>query len=120
MTEAEVGDRAYIGRRCGIGFATVGAGAMLADGVQILSGGREHGLSGDGDRQDQAQEFRRVTVGAGAWIGTNAVVMADVGDGAVVGAGAVATKPIPPRTVAVGVPAKVIRRLDGDKRDAAR
>jgi acetyltransferase-like isoleucine patch superfamily enzyme len=35
--------------------------------------------------------------------------MADVGEGTVVGAGAVVTKPLPPHVVAVGVPAKVVR-----------
>jgi acetyltransferase-like isoleucine patch superfamily enzyme len=39
--------------------------------------------------------------------------MADVGRDAVVAAGAVVTKPIPPAVVAVGVPAKVIRTRDG-------
>ena len=90
MTEARVGEGVYIGRRCGIGFADIGANAMLADGVQVLSGGREHGRAeSTGElHQDQPQEFSRVTIGRGAWIGTNAVVMADIGEGSGIGAGA--------------------------------
>jgi acetyltransferase-like isoleucine patch superfamily enzyme len=38
--------------------------------------------------------------------------MADVGRDAVVGAGAVVVKPIPERTIAGGVPAKVLRHRD--------
>ena len=49
MPEAEVSDRAYIARFCSIGFAKIGEEVMLADQVQILSGGNEHG-SGDDER----------------------------------------------------------------------
>ena len=117
MREASVGDNAYIGRRCGIGFGHIGANVMLADGVQILSGGREHGIAGtnDGTHQEQVQSYVRVVVENGAWLGTNAVVMADVGRATVVGAGAVVTKPIPPRSVCVGVPARVVKRLGSEK-----
>jgi acetyltransferase-like isoleucine patch superfamily enzyme len=113
MPQAKVGEGVYIGRRCSVGFADIEAAAMLADGVQILSGGREHGrATGDeGTHRDQPQEYREVTIGHGAWLGTNAVIMADVGAGAIVGAGAVVTKPVPARSVAVGVPAVVVKTL---------
>ena len=109
---AKVGTRAYIGRHCAIGWAEIGAGAMLADGVQILSGARQHGLSQQEGlwHQDERQEFRKVKIGSGAWLGTNAIIMADVGRGAVVGAGAVVNKPIPPHTLAVGVPARIVKQ----------
>jgi acetyltransferase-like isoleucine patch superfamily enzyme len=45
----------------------------------------------------------------GAWIGSPAVVLAAVGRHAVIGAGAVVTKPIPDFAVAAGVPAVTIR-----------
>ena len=114
MPEATVGDRVYVGRFCSIGFAEIGAETMLADGVQILSGGHEHGGSG-GERphHDQDQSYQKVRVGPQSWIGAGAIVMADVGESAVVGAGAVVSKPIPAGTVAVGVPARVIKRVDG-------
>lgn len=115
MTVAEVGESVYIGRRCNLGFAEIGDNVMLADGVQILSGGREHGrtapsadTSSSGTHQDQPRTFRRTKIGAGAWIGTNAVIMADVGAGAIIGAGAVVNRPVPAGAVAVGVPARLI------------
>jgi acetyltransferase-like isoleucine patch superfamily enzyme len=49
-----------------------------------------------------------VRIGAGSWIGSAAVVMADVGRDSVVGAGAVVTKPVPNRVVVAGVPARVV------------
>ena len=59
--------------------------------------------------KDQGGGRTLVTIGAGAWVGSNAVVLADVGDGAVVGAGSVVTKPIPAYAIAAGVPARVVR-----------
>ncbi len=111
MTEARVGDRAYIGRYCSIGYAEIGDDVMLADGVQILSGGREHERAADTDAttmHDMPQTYRPIRVANGAWIGAGAIIMGDVGEGAIVGAGAVVTKPVPARSVAVGVPARVI------------
>ena len=50
-----------------------------------------------------------VRIGEGVWIGSAAVVMADVGSHSIVGAGSVVTRPLPDLIVAAGVPARVIR-----------
>jgi acetyltransferase-like isoleucine patch superfamily enzyme len=113
MREAELGDRVYIGRFCSVGFAKIGDEVMLADHVQILSGGKEHILedaSADnrGNRQSYDQVYRQIRIGKGSWIGAGAVVMADVGERAIVGAGAVVTRPVASNSVVAGVPAKAI------------
>ena len=108
---ATVGDRAYIGRQCSIGMAHIGSEALLADGVQVLSGRRQHEVATAGGRGDHPPSFERVEVGAGAWLGAACVVMADVGPGSIVAAGAVVVDPVPPRTVVAGVPARVVRHL---------
>jgi bifunctional UDP-N-acetylglucosamine pyrophosphorylase/glucosamine-1-phosphate N-acetyltransferase len=52
-------------------------------------------------------------IGAGAFIGSDTMLVAPikVGEGAHTGAGAVVTKNVPPDTLAVGVPARSIRKL---------
>jgi virginiamycin A acetyltransferase len=116
-TGAKVGDGAYLGRHCSLGLVDLGADTMLSDGVQILSGGRQHGTDVEADRlyKEQAQVFSRVRIGANVWIGTNAVIMADVGDSSVIGAGAVVTRPIPELSLAAGVPARVKRTLSREQ-----
>ena len=55
-----------------------------------------------------------VKIGNKVWIGAHATILAgvNIGDGAVVAAGAVVTKDVPKNTVVAGVPAKVIKEID--------
>lgn len=110
---ASIGDRAYVGPRCHLGWAVIERDALLAAGVHVPSGSRTHGIDDlTVAIRDQPSIKTAVRIGAGAWIGSAAVVMADVGRDAVVAAGAVVTKPIPERTIAGGVPARVLRHRD--------
>lgn len=88
-----------IGKACIVNTAaTVDHHCDIGDGVHIAPGVHLGG---------------RVTVGAGAWVGIGAVVRngVTIGEGAIVGAGAVVVEDIPPRVVAYGVPARVVRSL---------
>lgn len=107
---ARLGENVYVGPRCVLGLVHLERDVLLASGVQIPSGGKTHYFD-DPTVPIRAQggERRVVTVGAGAWIGTGAIVLADVGKGTVVAAGAVVTKPLPDSVIAAGVPARVIR-----------
>jgi len=114
---ATIGDRVYLGRFCTVGWAHIGDDTRIADGVQLLSGSHHHGTSLAGVEHAQTQH-QPIRIGRGVWIGANAVVMADVADGAIVGAGAVVTRPVPAGVTVVGVPAKPISR-DAQTRQAA-
>jgi virginiamycin A acetyltransferase len=107
---ARIDENAYIGGHCHIGLVHVERDVLIASGVHITSGAEMHG-SDDLSKpiKEQPGVNTLVTIGQGAWIGSLAVVMADVGRDSIVGAGAVVTKPVPERVVAGGVPAKVIR-----------
>ncbi len=63
--------------------------------------------------REQGYKTKPVIIGRNVWIGTHAIILPGVviGDGSVVGAGSVVAKSIPSRSVAVGNPAKVIRRI---------
>lgn len=109
-TAARLEENVYIGPMCHIGLAHVERDALLAAGVHVPSGARIHAID-DPDRpiREQPGHLTIVRIGAGSWIGSGAIVMADVGRDTVVGAGAVVTKPLPDRVVAAGVPARVQR-----------
>jgi acetyltransferase-like isoleucine patch superfamily enzyme len=107
---ARLDDRVYVGPRCHLGLVHLERDVLLASGVHIPSGSATHGID-DPDRPIRDQEGRRtlVRIGEGSWVGSAAVIMADVGAGCVIGAGSVVTQPIPDYSIAAGVPAKVIR-----------
>jgi virginiamycin A acetyltransferase len=103
----------YIGGHCHLGLVHVERDVLIASGVHITSGARMHGtVDLSKPIKDQAGVNTRVTIGQGAWIGSLAVVMADVGRDSIIGAGAVVAKPIPERVVAAGVPARIVRQRD--------
>lgn len=103
-------ENVYVGPRCILGLVHLERDVLLAANVQIPSGGKTHYFD-DPTRpiREQGGERKMVTVGAGAWVGTGAIILADVGKGTVVAAGSVVTKPLPDNVIAGGVPAKVIR-----------
>jgi acetyltransferase-like isoleucine patch superfamily enzyme len=61
---------------------------------------------------DQPKIEEDIVIGRDVWLGANTVVLAGVtiGDGAIVAAGAVVTKDVPPGAIVGGVPAKIIAR----------
>jgi acetyltransferase-like isoleucine patch superfamily enzyme len=107
---AVIEENVYVGPRCHLGLVHLEPDVLIAAGVHVPSGGRTHSAADPTvPIKDQGGERRLVRIGRGAWIGSAAVVLADVGRGTIVGAGSVVTKPLPDNVIAAGVPAKVIR-----------
>lgn len=66
-------------------------------------------------------ERTKLTIGNDVWLGHNSIILSSVssvGDGAVVGAGSVVNKDVPPYAVVVGHPARVVRYRFSDERIA--
>lgn len=116
--EIRIGRRVHVAHNCTL----VGGGGLiledycgLSPGVKIFTNSE---APVDGKRMsgpmipERYKAFIRepVTIGRDAFLGANVVVLpgVTVGDGAVVGANAVVNKDIPPWTIAVGAPAKVV------------
>ncbi len=97
------------GTGCNIGLADIGEHSLIGTHTCVLSGRNQH------DYTDtrvpihlQGGLRKRVHIGRDCWIGSAAVIMADVGDGAVVAAGSVVIRPVPPYAIVFGVPARVV------------
>jgi acetyltransferase-like isoleucine patch superfamily enzyme len=88
-----------IGRRCAFG-----QDLMMADGNHRFRDWTKHLL-------DQGYEYRPLTIGDGAIVMSKCTVLADVGASAVVGANSVVARPVPPFSLAGGVPARVIEHF---------
>ena len=60
-----------------------------------------------------ALTYSPIEIGDGVWLGSRCTILPGVkiGEGAIIAAGAVVNKNIPPHTIAGGVPAKIIRNL---------
>jgi acetyltransferase-like isoleucine patch superfamily enzyme len=105
-----IGDRAALNSFCrifGHGKVEIGEDTQIGPGSLITTTDHDY-------RGDLETSFKGVVIGKGVWIGANVTVLSgvEIGDFAVVGAGSVVTKNIPPRAVAVGIPARVVKWVD--------
>jgi acetyltransferase-like isoleucine patch superfamily enzyme len=114
-----IGDRCLIGRGSGIvGHFSISIGNDVWTGHHVYITDQNHGYE-DVTRpiSQQTQPELPVVIGDGSWLGFGSVVLPGVtiGKHCVIGANAVVTNDIPDYCVAVGVPAKVIRRYDAQQ-----
>lgn len=105
--DVEIGNRVTI--KCGV---QIWDGLRLEDDVMV---GPNATFTNDlFPRSKKPFELRTTIVKKGASIGANATILCGItiGEGAMVGAGAVVTKDVPPHALVVGNPARIIRFLE--------
>ena len=111
--QVTIGRRSWIGPFClvyGNGDVSIGDNVLLA-GHSSINTVSHHFERCDIPINDQGIYCDPVRIEDDVWIGMNAVILQGitVGRGAIVGAGAVVTRDVPPWSIVTGVPARVIR-----------
>lgn len=111
----EIGDYTHIDvftTIYGHGGVRIGKMCAIASGVKIYSQTNRYDFDPKLPVIKQPRKYAEVIIGDDVWIGANAVILPGVriGDHSIIGAGAAVTKDIPENSIAVGVPARVIKR----------
>jgi maltose O-acetyltransferase len=101
--------------------APVTIGARVYMGYDVMLVTADHEL-GDSAQRCGRRVFRAIRIEDGVWLGSRVLVLPGVriGRGAIVAAGAVVTRDVPPDTLVGGVPAKLVRDLESADADNAR
>jgi acetyltransferase-like isoleucine patch superfamily enzyme len=112
----EVGDRTVFGHHCTIAVAElvqIGNDCLIAEMVSIRDHDHEFD-STDIPLNEQGQRCSPVRIGDNVWLGSKVTVThgVTIGSNTIVGANAVVTGDLPPDSIAVGIPARVLRRRD--------
>ncbi len=124
LVDVEMGDYSYVGGAT-LQYCTIGKFCSIAEGVKIGLGIHPTHLESTHpafyspqshwdikpDLSHHIVEYKRVIIGDDVWIGTNAMVLdgVQIGNHAVVAAGAVVTKDVPEYAIVGGIPAKVLK-----------
>jgi acetyltransferase-like isoleucine patch superfamily enzyme len=118
----EIQKNARIGKRCKISSHTfICEGVVIEDnvfighGVMFTNDTYPRATNEDGSLQtDTDWKVEKTIVRRGASIGTGATILPNtcIGENAIVGAGSVVTKDVPPNAIVAGNPARVLRRID--------
>ncbi len=113
-TDLRIGRNVFINQNCTIydlGGVGIGDDVLIGPNVSLITSG--HPL--DPSLRRAAVTAAPIAIGRNVWIAAGATVIGGVtvGENSVVAAGAVVTRDVPSNTLVAGVPASVIRSLDG-------
>lgn len=128
--DSSIGRHSYIGYNSEVHNCEIGAFCSIANGFVV--GGAKHPVDwvstspsfykvGGGTGKHlgslEVEPIKRTFIGNDVWIGARVTMMQGIriGNGAVIGAGSIVTKDVPPYAVVAGCPAKVLKfRFDKD------
>lgn len=124
----EIQKNATVGKRCKISShtficegVTIEDNVFIGHGVMFVNDMYPRATATGGTLQtEQDWKVEKTLVKKGASIGTGVTVLANVtiGEDAIVGAGAVVTRDVPPRTIVAGNPARVLRNVSPNLRSS--
>jgi acetyltransferase-like isoleucine patch superfamily enzyme len=118
----EIQKNAVVGKRCKISSHTfICEGVTIEDNVFIghsvtfINDSYPRSTTAEGGLQTEADwKVEKTVVKKGASIGSGATILSNIsiGENAIVGAGSVVTKDVPPNTIVVGNPARLLRSIE--------
>jgi virginiamycin A acetyltransferase len=107
-----VEEHVYIGSYSVIGSAHLGEHCLIGSRASILSGKALHVLGEDGLWTPySAERLSKVTLARNVWVGEGAIIIADIGEGTMIGAGSVVTTNTKAHVIVTGNPARFVKNL---------
>jgi acetyltransferase-like isoleucine patch superfamily enzyme len=123
----EIQKNATIGKCCKISSHTfICEGVVIEDnvfighGVTFTNDKFPRATTAEGKLQSEADwKVERTVIRKGASIGSGAIILSNtkIGENAIVGAGSVVTRDVPPNVIVAGNPARVLRHIQGSKKE---